>query len=133
MGSVHRDTILSLAILLACCAFAFALNPSLDISQYAHTAWKVREGFTQGTITSIAQTPDGYLWLGAEFCLFRLDGVHSVPWQPGGSEFLPSSLIRTVLVSRDGTLWIGTHKGLDSWKDGKLTLYSEISGQRVDS
>ena len=47
--------------LLAWCPSAFALDPALDISQYAHTSWKIREGFTTGAITSIAQTPDGYL------------------------------------------------------------------------
>jgi hypothetical protein len=30
-------------ILLAGCRWAFALNPSLDVSQYAHTAWTVRD------------------------------------------------------------------------------------------
>src|SRR5208283_537044 len=30
---------------------------------------------------------------------------------------------------RDGTLWIGTQKGLASWKDGKLNTYAELSGQ----
>jgi len=39
---------------------AFALNPALDVGQYAHTAWRIRDGFTKGTITAIAQTPDGY-------------------------------------------------------------------------
>ena len=38
-------------ILLACCPCAFALNPSLDINQYAHTAWTVRDGFFKGTIS----------------------------------------------------------------------------------
>src|SRR5262249_44842096 len=46
------------------CPPAFALNPTLDVSQYAHTTWKIRDGFTRGTIQAIAQTPDGYLWLG---------------------------------------------------------------------
>src|ERR1700745_910493 len=64
---------------------AFALDPSLDISQYAHTAWKIREGFTRGQVDSITQTPDGYLWLGAEFGLLCFDGIWGVPWQrPGG-------------------------------------------------
>ena len=66
------------------CPCAFALNPSLDISQYAHTAWTVRDGFFKGVINSIAQTPDGYLWLGTEFGLLRFDGVRAVPWQPPG-------------------------------------------------
>ena len=37
------------------------------------------------------------------------------------------------LVARDGTLWIGTHKGLASWKSGKLTQYPEVPGQRIDT
>ena len=66
-------------MLLAGCAGAFALDPSLDVSQYAHTAWKIREGFTKGMIYGMAQTPDGYLWLGTEFGLLRFDGVRNVP------------------------------------------------------
>ena len=42
---------------------------------------------------TIAQTPDGYLWLGTEFGLFRFDGVRPVPWTPPGSERLPSAAI----------------------------------------
>ena len=51
---------------LALCPWAFALNPDLDINQYAHKTWTVRDGFFKGSIYAIAQMPDGYLWLGAE-------------------------------------------------------------------
>jgi signal transduction histidine kinase/ligand-binding sensor domain-containing protein len=112
---------------------AFALNPSLDISQYAHTAWQVRDGFSKGRITSVAQTPDGYLWLGTEFGLLRFDGVRNVPWQPPPGQHLPSSFIRYLLTGRDGTLWIATLKGLVSWKDGTLTQYPELAEQSVDT
>jgi ligand-binding sensor domain-containing protein/signal transduction histidine kinase len=122
---------LALGILLACCPCAFALDPSLDVSQYAHTAWKVRDGFTKGNIRAIAQTPDGYLWLGTEFGLLRFDGVRAVPWQSPPNQHLPSSDIRGLLAAGDGTLWIGTSKGLASWKDGKLTQYAELAGQDV--
>ena len=122
-----------LSILLASSVCTFALNPSLDVSQYAHTAWKVREGFTRGTIFSIAQTPDGYLWLGTESGLARFDGVHAVPWQPPNGTQLPSNFIQQLLVARDGTLWIGTDKGLASWKDGKLTQYPGVVGYRIYS
>jgi ligand-binding sensor domain-containing protein len=118
---------------LACCATcasAFALDPNLDVSQYAHTSWKVREGFAQGEIHYIAQTPDGYLWLGTEFGLLRFDGVRAVPWQPPGEQ-LPNNFITGLLVAHDGTLWIGTLKGPVSWKDGKLTQYPEIAGKPV--
>src|ERR1700684_1403472 len=95
-----------LGVLLACCPCASALTPSLDINQYAHTAWTVRDGFFKGSITSIAQTPDGYLWLGTESGLLRFDGVRSVPWQPPAGEHLPSSNIRKLLAARDERLWI---------------------------
>ena len=133
MDKGHRQTraVVALGILLACCACSFALNPSLDISQYAHTAWKIREGFTTGEIYSFTQTPDGYLWLGTDFGLLRFDGVRNVAWQPPTDQHLPSSRIYSLLSARDGTLWIGTTKGLASWKSGKLTQYPELAGQEI--
>src|SRR6266849_7507414 len=111
----------ALAAMLAWRTCAVALNPALDVSQYAHTSWKISEGFSKGVIRSIAQTPDGYLWLGTEFGLLRFDGVRAVPWQPPADQHLPSNDIWSLLAARDGTLWIGTPKGLASWKSGKLT------------
>src|SRR5262245_3437681 len=106
-------------MLLAWCPCAFALDPSLDVSQYAHAPWKIRDGFFKSGINSIAQTPDGYLWLGTQFGLLRFDGIKNVPWQPPPDQHLPSSHIYSLLATHDGTLWIGTGKGLASWKDGK--------------
>src|SRR5499433_2162331 len=85
-----------------------ALDPSLEISQYAHTAWTVRDGFALGNIYAMAQTPDGYLWLGSEFGLVRFDGGRSVPWLPPAGQQLPDRNINALLVTHDGTLWIGT-------------------------
>ena len=110
---------------------AFALNPALDVSQYAHTAWKIRDGFAQGSILSIAQTPDGYLWLGTAFGLYRFDGVRNVLWQPPPDQQLPSTTISTLVAARDGALWIGTWSGLVSWKNGKLTQYTELAGLHI--
>jgi len=116
-------------VLLACCPDTFALNPKLDVSQYAHTSWKIRDGFPKGEITAIAQTPDGYLWLGTELGLFRFDGIKNTLWRPPANQELPSNFIFSLLVTRDGALWIGTAKGLASWKDGKLTQYPELAGR----
>src|SRR5882672_791674 len=125
--------VLALGVLLSCCPCAFALDPSLDINQYAHTSWKVRDGFAKGRFTSIAQTSDGYLWLGTEFGLLRFDGVRAVPWEPPAGQHLPDNYIRGLLGARDGALWIGTLKGLAKWKDGKLTQYSELAGHFIDA
>jgi signal transduction histidine kinase/ligand-binding sensor domain-containing protein len=122
---------LAAAVLLAAAPRATAQDPGLDVSQYAHTSWKIREGFVRGEIMAIAQTPDGYLWLGTEFGLLRFDGVKAVPWQAPGDQQLPSTVIRSLLAARDGTLWIGTFKGLASWKDGRITSYPELAGEAV--
>src|SRR5271157_4578891 len=114
MRKARAEVIICLAVMLACCACALALDPSLDISQYAHTAWKVRDGFAKGFLYSIAQTPDGYIWLGTEFGLLRFDGVRPVPWTPPGPARLPSSQVYRLLTARDGALWIGTDSGLAS-------------------
>jgi hypothetical protein len=130
--AVTRGTVLAW-LLLACAPSALALNPALDISQYGHMAWKIREGFAKGPILSIAQTPDGYLWLATEFGLYRFDGVTNVPWSPPAGQHLPSNQIWRLLVTRDGTLWIGTNSGLASWKGGRLTEYAELAGRIVGS
>jgi signal transduction histidine kinase/ligand-binding sensor domain-containing protein len=113
--------------------FCYALNPALDISQYGHTAWTVRDGFSLGNVYAMAQTPDGYLWLGGEFGLFRFDGVRSVRWQPPAGQHLPDKNINSLLVSRDGTLWIGTFAGLVTWNKGTLTVHSEPGPQFIAS
>jgi len=133
MRTAYTRAFVWLAILLAWCTCAFGLDPSLDVSQYAHTSWKIRDGFVGGIITSIAQTPDGYLWLGTEFGLVRFDGARVVQWRPPNAQQLPSIRIRTLLVARDGTLWIGTEKGLASLRDGKLTNYPDVNNHGIVS
>jgi ligand-binding sensor domain-containing protein/signal transduction histidine kinase len=123
--------VIALATMLLACTGALALNPALDVSQYGHTSWKSRDGFAQGQITAIVQTPDGYLWLGTRFGLLRFDGVRLVSWRPPSDQHLPSDKISKLLAARDGTLWIGTWNGLASWRNGKLSQYPELAGWRI--
>ncbi|HXQ73434.1 MAG TPA: two-component regulator propeller domain-containing protein [Pyrinomonadaceae bacterium] len=115
-------------VMLAWCSSVWALDPALDVSQYTHEAWRTDDGFTNSEITSIAQTPDGYLWLGTELGLYRFDGLKNVRWHLPADQELPSNWIMSLLAARDGTLWIGTSKGLASWKNGKLIHYSQLAG-----
>ena len=94
---------------------------------------KTAKRFSEGIIRAIAQTPDGYLWLGTEFGLRRFDGVRAVPWEPPAGQQLHSSDIRSLQAARDGRLWIGTFRGLASWKDGKLSHYPELDGQVIEA
>ena len=119
-------------VLCAWCGCAFALDPTLDVAQYAHTAWKIREGFSRGGIGSFAQTSDGYLWLGTDFGLLRFDGVRNVEWQPPRGSSLPDNHGRFLLATRDGALWIGTYAGLAKLQAGRLTTYAELDGALIN-
>jgi signal transduction histidine kinase/ligand-binding sensor domain-containing protein len=128
-----RRSIIAVAVLLGSWRCALALDPGLDVSQYAHTAWRTQEGFARGQIVSIAQTPDGYLWLGTELALFRFDGVRTVAWRPPQDQPLPDSYIRCLFGAHDGTLWIGTSAGLASWKGDRLTSYPQLKGWYINA
>ena len=110
-----------------------ASDPSLAISQYAHTSWTVRDGFSLGAVFAMAQTPDGYLWLGNGSGLFHFDGVRFVRWQPPAGAQQPIAGVYSLLCARDGTLWIGTFEGLASWRDGRLTWFHEFDKMFVTS
>ena len=120
------------SVLLDSPAPALALDTPLQIAQYAHTSWTARDGALLGLVFAIAQTPDGYLWIAGSFGLFRFDGLRFVPWQPPKGPALPDSPY-SLLVSRDGTLWIGTFNGLVSWNGTELTRYPQIDSGFVTS
>jgi len=109
-----------------------AVDPPLQVSQYAHASWTARDGVMLGLVFSMAQTPDGYLWVGGSFGMFRFDGVRFVPWKPPKGQSLPDNPY-ALLVSRDGTLWIGTFDGLASWNGKELTRYPQVGSGFVTS
>ena len=104
-----------------------ALDPSAPFTQYAKTTWTQAQGLPDGSVSSVAQTPDGYLWLGTGEGLVRFDGYEFVPYTKAQGS-LPGTAVITLLTGRDGTLWIGTSEGLASYKDGKFRLYGAPEG-----
>ena len=105
-----------------------ALDTSRQISQYGHTAWRIEDGVFAGAPNVMAQTTDGYLWIGTQAGLMRFDGVRFVSWRPPEGSELPSSRINSLLGARDGSLWIGTSAGLARWRNGNLTNYKDATG-----
>src|SRR5262245_5899083 len=104
------------AAVLASTAFSAAASSAPvstpDVSQLTHAAWPVGDGFVKGAVHSIAQTPDGYLWLGTEFGLLRFDGVTTTSWPPDQPVV---NEIQSLIAAHDGTLWIGMAGGVASW------------------
>ena len=105
-----------------------AVDPNRHISQYAHTAWRMQDGVFRGAPFAIAQTSDGYIWIGTVSGLMRFDGVHFVSWASTDGMQLPSLEIYSLLGTRDGSLWIGTRSGLGHLKDRHLVNYTSAEG-----
>ncbi len=84
--------------------------------------WDTDSGLPHSTVTSIAQTPDGYLWVGTlHGGLARFDGTRFVNFDPGNTPELKSIEIHKLLRATDGTLWTGNVEGgLISYRDGKF-------------
>ncbi|WP_263385508.1 sensor histidine kinase [Granulicella arctica] len=102
------------------------------LSQYTHTAWKIQDGFFSSGPTAIAQTVDGYLWIGTSAGIERFDGLHfRIPPFIKDSQ-MPSVSIFSLLGTRDGSLYVGTESGLVQWKDNHLTSFPAIRGRVTD-
>src|SRR5208283_3555039 len=77
-------------------------------SDYMIENWQIEQGLPQISVTSIAQTPDGYLWLGTFNGLVRFDGVRFTVFDEGNTPDLGSSGITQLEVDDQGALWIMT-------------------------
>ena len=98
------------------------------ISQFVHTAWSAKDG-APGNITALAQTADGFLWLGTQQGLYRFDGVSFERYEPQSGPPFQSSSILALLALPDGDLWIGfSSGGLSQLRGGKNTDYSNSDG-----
>lgn len=88
----------------------------------------MENGLPQNTVQALAQTKDGFLWLGTESGLVRFDGVEFQAYDLNSAPALPGSDIRCLLVAPDGALWIGTNAGLARWKDGVVRAFTTQDG-----
>src|SRR5580700_4593200 len=77
------------------------------------------------TIFSIAQGPDGLLWLAAEDGLYRFDGFHYHKITS-----FPFASARFVAFTRDGSLWVADFEGLTRVRNNhfETILTEEVSG-----
>src|SRR5215475_9796606 len=101
---LHRvpQTILGFLLVTLVCPEVAGLAPSRKISQYGHSMWRIQDGYLPAPPEAIAQTGDGYLWIGTDAGLVRFDGVRFSPWPSPRGERLPSDQILYLLAASDG-------------------------------
>lgn len=121
--------LLATAVSLAMPSGAAALDPAKAITQYLHDVWQTRDGLPQNTITAIAQTPDGYLWLGTREGLIRFDGVRFTVFDSTTTPEITQDQVLSLLADRKGRLWIGTWGGgLIRLEGGRFTRFTSEDG-----
>lgn len=91
-----------------------------EIPGYRHRHWSASDG-APTSIRAIAQTPDGYLWLGSANGLYRFDGIAFRPVRPAQFDRFRSSRVTALAVAPNGDVWVGyDYGGLTVYRGGKL-------------
>jgi signal transduction histidine kinase/ligand-binding sensor domain-containing protein/CheY-like chemotaxis protein len=110
---MSRQILRALALLVASLmpGLVLALTPSKMPSQYVLDSWQLDKGLPQNSPLSLAQTPDGYLWVGTQEGLARFDGARFTVFDRRSTPQLGSNLITALLADSRERLWIGTSAG----------------------
>ncbi len=98
---------------------AQALDPSRPLGEAKFTSWGLDPSVLP-PVVAMAQTPDGFLWLGTSYGLYRFDGINfdHIPSEAPGRV---SDLISMIVASRDGSLYVAYNAGgVDVLRDGHL-------------
>ena len=114
--------LVGIGLALSLSSSAAALDPDRSLKELHHTAWRAREG-APSQISALAQTRDGYLWIGSALGLFRFDGIEFERYVPPAGTALPSHNIYALRATPDGGLWIAFRpSGIGFLKDGRLLV-----------
>jgi len=100
---------------------------------FTFRVWQREQGLPQNFVRALAQTKDGYLWVGSDAGVSRFDGARFVPigLPPEGFQAGP---VQTLLGDKQGALWIGSvGRGLGRWQNGKFTALTTQDGLPSDS
>lgn len=104
-------------------------NP-LDYKGYSTVLYNSKNGMPTSEANAIAQTSDGFIWIGCYSGLVRFDGQHFY-------RFDASSGITSVVslyVDEKDRLWIGTNdRGIARFEDGKFKFWGKQEGLKSGS
>lgn len=140
-SNTFRNGIVLLLAALAGCVPARAVDGSRDVSQYLRQRWEAPQGMP-GMVNAIAQTPDGYLWVGTDTGLYRFDGRGFRLMRADTAGIGPIDHVRALAADSEGALWIWMQStallryahgafervGGESWDQMRITGMSRANG-----
>jgi diguanylate cyclase (GGDEF)-like protein/PAS domain S-box-containing protein len=90
---------------------ALASYPSAQLDQNVIRTWGVDQGLPQGTVYSVAQTGDGYIWAATQEGFVRFDGTEFINFDKASIPQIHNNLTLSLLSARDGSLYAATGGG----------------------
>jgi signal transduction histidine kinase/ligand-binding sensor domain-containing protein len=93
----------------------------------------MENGLPQNTVQSVAQTRDGFVWLGTEVGLVRFDGNNFILFDQSSKPAVPGNDVSCLLAASDGALWIGTSDGLARLQNGSITTFTTANALPANS
>jgi len=94
--------------------------------------WTNRDGLPNNSVTSLAQTDDGFLWIGTRGGLVRFDGVEFQTYLSRSRPGLLRNRIEALVTDAEGNLWIGHDElGISCWRAGRFRAPSLSKGDPV--
>ena len=115
-------------VVLFFCIPLYGIDRDRTLAQLHHTGWTYIEG-APGQVRALAQTTDGYLWLGTATGLFRYDGIQFQAYKPQSGQAFPQRNVVSLFATPDGGLWVGYwFGGVSLIKNGTVTDYGKPDG-----
>lgn len=123
-GDSCIKSLLAATLLSAACILPARAAPPVDkapVIDLPHASWTAREG-APSNITGIAQTPDGWIWIGSTSGLYKFDGVRFL--RATGAQAPLSSNVAGIGVLPGGLMWVGyKYGGVSLMADGRMRHY----------
>jgi len=111
---------------------AAGLQPDKPIRAYVHESWGPEDGLPQISVQTMAQTADGYVWLGTQEGLARFDGARIVVFDRSNTDAFSANFISSLVVGQGG-LWIGVQGGgVMRYLDGEFRAFGSSEGLDSD-
>ena len=111
-----------MAFLIVLLGTVAALAEELPVYLRSTRVWDSSNGLPHNTAQSIAQTPDGYIWVATWEGLARFNGREWKVFDRNTIPGLSDNGIRALLSAKDGRLWVGSARdGLLSYFKGQWT------------
>jgi ligand-binding sensor domain-containing protein/signal transduction histidine kinase len=93
-----------------CSGPAWAIDPNKSLGECSVDAWRSRDG-VPGVVRALAQTPEGYLWIGTNAGLVRYGGGPAMAVASPDRALMRATDVMGLLVAHDGALWITPGRG----------------------